>query len=147
MTLSSRMAAMSSERVESVREAPEGEPHAWIGESVRTLGPWPTYNRINELKQQSPEDLRLKGFAEILRTLIVRNLLAHPKGMAAVPKLTGDFLSNFDRFNLSAQEGYLVSLIDGRLDIQKLLILSPFDHFTTIFNLARLEHQKAITIP
>ena len=141
------MTAMSSEKAEPAHEVPADETHAWIGEAVRTLGAWPTYNRITELKQQNPDDLKLKGFAEILRTLIVRNLLAHPRGMAAVPKLTGDFLSNFDRFNLTAQEGYLVSLIDGRLDIQKLLILSPFDHFTTLFNLARLEYQKAITIP
>ena len=67
--------------------------------------------------------------------------------MQAIPKLTAEFLTNFDRFNLSAQEGYLVSLIDGRLDLQKLLILSPFDQFTTLFNLAKLQNERAITVP
>jgi len=47
----------------------------------------------------------------------------------------------------SAQEGYLISLIDGRLALQKLLILSPFDPFTTLFNLAKLQHERAITVP
>ena len=61
--------------------------------------------------------------------------------------LTAEFLSNFDRFNLNAQEGYLVSLIDGRMDVQKLMILSSFDQFTTIFILAKLEHERAITVP
>ena len=40
-----------------------------------------------------------------------------------------------------------MSLIDGRLDLQKLLILSPFDQFTTLFNLAKLQHERAITVP
>ena len=65
----------------------------------------------------------------------------------AVPKLSAEFLTNFDRFNLTAQEGYLISLIDGRMDLQKLLVLSPFDPFTTLFNLAKLQHERAITIP
>jgi hypothetical protein len=64
-----------------------------------------------------------------------------------VPKLSAEFLSNFDRFNLNAQEGYLVSLIDGRLDVQKLMILSPFDQFTTIFTLAKLQNERAIVVP
>ena len=67
--------------------------------------------------------------------------------MQAIPKLSAEFLTNFDRFNLSAQEGYLVSLIDGRMDISKLLILSPFDPFTTLFNLAKLEYERAISVP
>jgi hypothetical protein len=79
--------------------------------------------------------------------MIVRDLLHHPKGMQAMPKLTPEFLSNFDRFNLTAQEGYLMSLIDGRLDLQKLLILSPFDQFTTLFTLAKLQQERAITVP
>ena len=33
------------------------------------------------------------------------------------------------------------------MDFQKLLILSPFDHFTTLFNLAKLQHERAITVP
>ncbi|MCA1732704.1 MAG: hypothetical protein LC732_03780, partial [Acidobacteria bacterium] len=63
------------------------------------------------------------------------------------PKLTADFLSDFDRFNLTAQEGYLISLIDGRITIEMLLKLTPFDNFTTLFNLAKLQNQQAITIP
>jgi hypothetical protein len=77
----------------------------------------------------------------------VRDLLQHPKGMQAVLKLSPEFLTNFDRFNLNAQEGYLVSLIDGRLDLQKLVLLSPFDQFTTLFILAKLANERAITVP
>jgi hypothetical protein len=119
--------------------------HQWVLRTLQSTGVWGTYALVTEMRREG--DLKIRGYAEILRAVIVRDLLSHPQGMHAVPKLTADFLNNFDKFNLSAQEGYLVSLIDGRLDLQKILLLSPFDHFATLFNLARLEHQKAITVP
>jgi hypothetical protein len=118
-----------------------------VGDSLKQYGPWHTYSKLTEARNAYPNDLSLRGYVEIVRNTIVRSFLEHPKGMQAVPKLSAEFLTNFDRFNLSAQEGYLVSLIDGRMDISKLMILSPFDPFTTLFNLAKLQHERAITIP
>ena len=118
-----------------------------IGDSLKNNGLWHTYAKLTEARNAYPADLALRGYVEIVRNTIVRQMLEHPRGMQAVPKLSAQFLTNFDRFNLSAQEGYLVSLIDGRLDISKLVILSPFDQFTTLFILAKLDHERAITIP
>lgn len=118
-----------------------------VGDSLKQNGVWHTYSKLLEARRVYPGDLTLRGFVELIRNTIVRDFLAHPKGMHAVPKLSAEFMSNFDRFNLNAQEGYLVSLIDGRLDIQKLLILSPFDPFNTMFILAKLERERAITVP
>jgi hypothetical protein len=118
-----------------------------VSESLKQNGVWHTYGKLLEASRAYPADLSLRGYVEIVRNNIVRDYLAHPRGMQAVPKLTAEFLSNFDRFNLTAQEGYLVSLIDGRMDVQKLLILSPFDQFTTIFILAKLQNERAITVP
>ena len=118
-----------------------------VSESLKQNGVWNTYGKLLEASRAYPMDLSLRGYVEIVRNTIVRDFLAHPRGTQAVPKLTAEFLSNFDRFNLTAQEGYLVSLIDGRMDVQKLMILSPFDQFTTIFILAKLEHERAITVP
>lgn len=118
-----------------------------VGDSLKQYGPWHTYAKLIEARNAYPNDLSLRGYVEIIRNTIVREFLEHPKGMQAVPKLSAEFLTNFDRFNLSAQEGFLVSLIDGRMDISKLMILSPFDPFTTLFNLAKLQHERAITIP
>ena len=118
-----------------------------IAESLKQNGVWHTFEKLTEASRTYPGDLSLRGYVELVRNVIVRDLLARPRGMQAVPKLTAEFLSNFDRFNLNAQEGYLVSLIDGRMDMQKLMILSPFDQFTTIFILAKLEHERAITVP
>ena len=114
---------------------------------MRQNGVWHTYAKLIEARNRYPDDLGLRGYTEIVRNTIVRDFLGHPRGMQMVPKLSAEFLTNFDRFNLSAQEGYLVSLIDGRLDLQKLLILSPFDPFTTLFNLAKLQNERAITVP
>ena len=118
-----------------------------ISESLKQNGVWHTNGKLLEASKAYPGDLSLRGYVELLRNTIVRDFLAHPRGLQAVPKLTAEFLSNFDRFNLNAQEGYLVSLIDGRMDVQKLMILSPFDQFTTIFILAKLENERAITVP
>ncbi len=118
-----------------------------VGESIKQNGLWHTYNKLQEARLMYPADLSLRGYVEIVRNSIVRDFLALPRGMQAVPKLSAEFLTNFDRFNLNAQEGYLVSLIDGRMDVQKLMILSPFDPFNTIFILAKLQHERAITVP
>jgi hypothetical protein len=118
-----------------------------VGEYLKQHGLWQTHAKLLEAKRAYPDDLALRGYVEIIRNTIVRDFLAHPRGMQAVPKLSADFLTNFDRYNLNAQEGYLVSLIDGRLDISKLLILSPFDPFHTIFILAKLQQERAITVP
>ncbi len=118
-----------------------------VADSIKQYGVWHTYLKLVEARTAYPDDLSLRGYTEIIRNTIVRDFLAHPKGMQAVPKLSAEFLTNFDRFNLTAQEGYLISLIDGRLDLQKLLVLSPSDAFTTLFNLARLQHERAITVP
>lgn len=118
-----------------------------VGESLKQNGVWHTHAKLLEARRAYPDDLSLRGYLEIVRNAIVRDFLGHPRGMQAVPKLSADFLSHFDRFNLNAQEGYLVSLIDGRLDVQKLMILSPFDPFTTIFILAKLQNERAILVP
>ncbi len=118
-----------------------------VADSLKQNGVWHTYEKLLEASRTYPGDLSLRGYVEIVRNTIVRDFLATPRGTQAVPKLTAEFLSNFDRFNLTAQEGYLVSLIDGRMDVQKLMILSPFDQFTTIFILAKLQHERAITVP
>lgn len=129
------------------KAAPVPDWSRLVADSLTQNGAWYTYLKLIEARSAYPNDLSLRGYTEILRTTIVRDFLAHPKAMQAVPKLTAEFLSNFDRFNLTAQEGYLISLIDGRLDLQKLLILSPFDPFTTLFNLAKLQYERAITVP
>jgi hypothetical protein len=139
------MSAMSTHP--SPKAAPAPDWSRLVSDSLTQHGAWYTYRKLAEARIAYPDDLSLRGYAEILRTTIVRDFLAHPKAMQAVPRLTAEFLSNFDRFNLTAQEGYLISLIDGRLDLQKLLILSPFDQFNTLFNLAKLQHERAITVP
>ena len=118
-----------------------------VTDSMKQYGAWHTYNKLIEARQMYPNDLGLLGYVEIVRTAIVREFVSTPKGLQAIPRLSAEFLTNFDRFNLNAQEGYLVSLIDGRLDLQKLTILSPFDAFNTFFILAKLQQERAITVP
>lgn len=141
-------ASMTVTPIERPSPAPAGPDWArLVSDALAQHGPWFTYGKILEARESFPADLSLRGYAEILRNVVVREMLSQPKGLQAVPKLSPEFVSDFGRFNLSAQEGYLVSLIDGRLDLQKLLTLSPFDQFTTLFYLAKLQSQKAISVP
>jgi hypothetical protein len=132
--------------------APPVSPPAYdwgrlVSHSLKQNGTWPTWEKLQEARRAYPDDLLLRGYAEIVRTSIVRDLLSTPKGLLAAPKLTPEFLADFDKFNLTAQEGYLISLIDGRITVAMLLKLSPFDNFSTLFNLAKLQNHRAITIP
>lgn len=125
-------------------------PSRWpevIQARLKESGTWATLTWLFEERGRQPEDIELKGYVEILRSVVVKDFVATPQGMRAVPKLSPEFLADFGRFNLSAQEGYLISLIDGRTNIEKLLKLSPFDPFATLFNLARLQSQRAIVVP
>lgn len=114
---------------------------------LKESGTWATLNWLFEERNRQPDDVELKGYVEILRAVVVKDFVAHPQGLRAIPKLSPEFLADFGRFNLTAQEGYLISLIDGRTNIEKLLKLSPFDPFSTLFNLSRLQSQKAIVVP
>jgi len=116
-----------------------------VADSLTQNGAWYTYLKLT--KRAAPIRTTSRC-AATPRSSAPRSsaTFSHIEGHAGRPKLTAEFLSNFDRFNLTAQEGYLISLIDGRLDLQKLLILSPFDPFTTLFNLAsssRTRHHGA----
>lgn len=115
--------------------------------SLKNHGVWHTHAKLLEARAAYPRDLAVRGYLEIVRNSIVSELVANPRGLQVVPRLSAEFLTAFEKFNLSAQEGYLVALIDGRLDLQKLTVLSPFDPFTTYFIVAKLENERAIIVP
>lgn len=117
-----------------------------IQESIEKRGLWATYEELQQYAAKEPSPLMF-GLLEIVRTTIVRSFLERTNEMTVVPRISPQFLTDFDRFNLNVQEGFLMSLIDGRSSLQALLKLSPFDQFTTLFNLAKLHQQQAITLP
>jgi hypothetical protein len=137
---------MSVNELENKESPPSSDLSSVIRESIEQKGLWETHERLLvQLRAQS--SLELHGFLDIVRATIVREFLEQSNDMKVVPRISPLFLTDFDRFNLNVQEGFLISLIDGRSNIQNLLKLSPFDNFTTLFNLARLHHQQAITLP
>jgi hypothetical protein len=118
-----------------------------VGASLKHSGTWSTYFNLVETRKTHPDDLSLRGYVEFMRNVVIRDLLSRGKGVESVPQLSADFMEDYSRFALNAQEGYLISLIDGHLTLQKLLKVTPFDPVTTLFTVAKLEHIKAITIP
>ena len=118
-----------------------------VSASLKHTGYWGTHTNLVETAKTHPEDLSVRGYLEITRARIVRDLCSRPAGMTAVPILALDFQHHYERYDLSAAEGYLASLIDGVLTVAQLLKVSPFDQFTTLFLLARLEQLKVIAFP
>jgi len=118
-----------------------------VGDFVQKAGSWPTLDKLEALPPAEQSSLIVKGLKQIVQNLIVRELLVGQDAMAATPRLTPDFLEDFERFDLTAKEGYLVSLIDGRSPLRSILKLSPLDAFATLFAVAKLEHKKVVTIP
>jgi hypothetical protein len=137
---------MSVNELEETPSPPASDSSAVIRESIEQKGLWVTHESLL-IQLRTQPSLELHGFLDIVRATIVRKFLEQSNEMTAVPRISPLFLTDFDRFNLNVQEGFLISLIDGRSTIQNLLKLSPFDHFTTLLNLARLHHQQAITLP
>jgi hypothetical protein len=117
-----------------------------VAQRIKAEGKWATLAWLHQQQRAQPGDVALRGYVEILRVTIVRDFLAIATGMEAIPKLTADFLNDFNKFDLTAQEGYLISQIDGRTNIEKLLKVSPFDPFSTLFSLARMNNMRAIEI-
>lgn len=115
-----------------------------VADRIKAEGNWAVLAWLQERRKEVPGDLSLRGYVEILRVTIVKDFLSLTTGMKTVLRLTPEFLTDFNKFNLTAQEGYLISQIDGRTNIEKLLKLSPFDPFTTLFSFARMYHVRAI---
>src|ERR1700748_1499252 len=63
-----------------------------VGDSLKQNGVWHTWAKLVEARSTYPDDLPLRGYCEIVRNTIVRDFLAHPKGMQAIPKLNAEFL-------------------------------------------------------
>jgi len=120
--------------------------HQQVIASLRQNGAWPTYVKLLETLRTKPNDLAIRGLIEIVRCTMVRDFVAKANRLKIVPRLSPEFLSDFDRFDLNVQEGYLVSLIDARSNLESLLKLSPFDPFTTLFTFALLELKGAVTL-
>ncbi len=138
--------AMTADKLITGENRPTTEWSRLVQQSIESRGLWATYEELTAHASKEPEPVIL-GYIEIVRATIVRQFLERSTEMASVPRISPLFLSDFDRFNLNVQEGFLISLIDGRSSLQALLKLSPFDQFTTLFNLAKLHHQQAITLP
>jgi len=118
-----------------------------VSAGVKHSGVWPTWLHLLETRKAHPDDLSLRGYCEILRNQIVRDVVERSSEGGSTPALSRAFLDDYSRFSLNAQEGYLVSLIDGQLSIEKILKVCPFDHFTTLFALAKLLYVGAIELP
>ena len=86
------------------------------------------------------------GYRRVLEARIVADWLAEPNIKNQIPRITDRFLRDFVSFDLSGSEGYLASLVDGRLSLEKVLLISTLGRFTTLLALARLREKSVLTL-
>src|SRR5438094_8790832 len=86
-----------------------------VPDSIKQYGVWHTYLKLVEPRGAYPDDLSLRRYTEIVRNNIVRDVLANLKAMNTVLRLSAAFLTNVDRFHPTPHEGYMISLIHGRM--------------------------------
>ena len=132
---------------EGVRKSRSSEWGRLVSAGVKHSGVWATWIHLQTTRQAHPDDLSLRGYCEILRNQIVREIVGRSRDGLAVPTHSQAFLEDYSRFSLNAHEGYLISLIDGQMSVQQILKVCPFDHFTTLFTLAKLFYVGAIELP
>ncbi len=118
-----------------------------VAAGIKHSGVWATWLHLIEARTDHSDDLSLRGYCEILRNQIVREVVVRTQSGLAIPALSKAFLDDYSRFTLNAQEGYLVSLIDGQMSVENLLKVSPFDPFSTLFTVAKLLYVGAIELP
>ena len=86
------------------------------------------------------------GYRRVLDARIVSDFLAESGVTNRIPQITTRFSSDFASFDLSGSEGYLASLIDGHLSLEKVLLISTLGRFTTLLALARLREKGVLTL-
>src|SRR5258708_35350605 len=79
-----------------------------VPDSIKQYGVWHTYLKLVEARGAYPDDLALRGYTEIIRNNIVRDMLANTKRRNAVPRLSAECLTNFDRLHPTPQKGYCI---------------------------------------
>jgi hypothetical protein len=102
------------------------------------------WSALSEVPASSPDDPTPIGYRRILEARAVRDLLDTPDLAERTIRQTEEFRRNFASFDLGANEGYVLSLIAGRLTVKKILMISTLGRFQTLFTLAKLDHKGVI---
>ena len=97
-------------------------------------------------KLEGGTTIETMGYHRVLDARIVADFLAESGVTNRMPQITDRFLNDFASFALSGSEGYLASLIDGSLSLEKVLLISTLGRFTTLLALARLREKGVLTL-
>ena len=102
------------------------------------------WQALERVSGQSASDSM--GHRRVLEARIVADLLAEPGVADRVPRITDRFSSDFASFDLSGSDGYLASLIDGYLSLDKILLISTLGRFSTLLAVARLREKDVLVL-
>jgi len=89
------------------------------------------------LGRRDSKRLDVQGYLEMIRSKLLSRYRDRVGGMEAVPHVQMSH-PELLKFNLPATTGFLLSLLDGRTNVDELISLSGLDTFDTLRMLSRL---------
>ncbi len=102
------------------------------------------WTALAEVPPPSESDPLPIGYRRVLEARAVRDMTAPADFLDRAVRETPEFRKNFQAFNLDANEGYLLSLVAGRLSVRKILMISSLGRFPTLLALAKLQQKGVI---
>lgn len=94
-------------------------------------------DHLTLVAQLDPGRDEVQGYIDMVRSRLLRRYRARVGELARVPRVLAK-PEAIKRFNLSADAGFLLSLLDGATSVEQLLSLSGMDAFQALRILCRL---------
>ncbi len=85
----------------------------------------------------APDKIELEGYVDLLRSRLVKHYRERVGDASRIPKLLVP-LDQITGFNLSADAGFVLSLVDGRTSFEELLSVTSMGPFEALRIFARL---------
>jgi CheY-like chemotaxis protein len=139
------VAATPAERAKSTAAA--GEPDALhkVADMLQGGQVDRAFDLLRVHAQSHPDELRVRGFLDLCRTLLFRQALNEFDNLQLRPRR---ILSDQQIMNMSlhSDEGFLLSFIDGVTRLRELFYLGGYDRPTTYILLRSLLHRGVIAL-
>jgi len=107
--------------------------------------PEPAYSLFNALHDEEPDNPAYPAYIELSKTAIVKSFLKQVGDFGKVPVLKVS-LSELTEYNLTEEQGFILSLINGETSLEDIIYLSPTPPFLTFSSLKHFLHTGLIVL-
>ena len=112
---------------------------------LRAGKPESAFSLFSTLAEQEPENPAYISFSELSKAALIKEFLKKAGSFEKVPVLKTS-LSKLTEFNLTEEQGFILSLINGETSFEDIVYLSPVPPFLTFSSLWHFLEQGLIAI-